>query len=993
MAEFISVEDVWVGEGDGVVNFRVRLDRPATQAISVDWATSTAGGNANSLDFTAGSGTLSFGVGESEKTITVALRENTTVEALETFQVLLGNPIGAAIAKARGTAVIVDNDTVAATPRISVSDAIVDEATGFVTFVVRLDSASLNPISVDFATQNGSARSGSDFVATSDTLHFLPGEMVKTVTVEILNDGAREQDETFFLNLSSPANATLGQAQGRATIIDNDAATADSPLLHIEDVVVGESDGVARLVIRLDRPSDLPVSVTWGTNGPGATANSLDFNAATGVLTFAPGEVVKTVLVSLDNNTTIEGPEAFFPILSNPVNANLGRARATALILDDDATSASPRISVADVTVDEAARAVDVVVRLDAAATGPVTVTYGTVNGTATAGADYESASGTLTFLRGEMARTVRINLVDDARAEDVESFGFRLSGAVGGEIAAPTATITVIDNDGPRAASPTVSVADSWATERTGLITFGVALSAPSAQAVTVDWSATSAGGTANSLDFNAASGRLTFAPGEMFRTIDITLDNNTTLEPIETFFLNLSNPVGALLGKASGRGTILDDDAAAVATPTFGVVPGFSTSVGEGERWVDVPVMLSAPSPSVQRVAYETRSGSATTGVDFLASSGTLAFLPGEMTKTVRVFLKDDATFEALETLRIVFTGLGPASPSSLPQTVTLSIIDNEPPITGGPGADQLRGTDGFDRMFGLGGNDHLRGLGGDDELFGGAGNDLLDGGLGRDRMDGGAGDDRYVVENRGDRVIEAARGGTDTVESSIDYKLPKNVENLTLTGGKKLDGVGNSLDNVLRGNNKANTLEGGKGDDSLYGGNGKDTLDGGKGADRLYGGNGKDTLDGGNGADRLEGGNGKDVLDGGKGDDVLFGGGGRDILIGGLGVDEMTGGAGADRFVFLEEKDSRPGRKSDVILDFTRKDFIDLSALDANLNRSGNQSFDYIGKAGFSGDAGELRFSKGVLQADTDGDGRADFAVLLDGVTKLSVSDILL
>ena len=113
------------------------------------------------------------------------------------------------------------------------------------------------------------------------------------------------------------------------------------------------------------------------------------------------------------------------------------------------------------------------------------------------------------------------------------------------------------------------------------------------------------------------------------------------------------------------------------------------------------------------------------------------------------------------------------------------------------------------------------------GDDTLMGGDENDFLVGGAGADRMIGGLGNDSYIVDNAGDRVVEAAGGGTDTVLAGIDYQLGREVENLTLSGTADVDGTGNKLDNVITGNVGANVLDGGFGADVLTGGAGADTF----------------------------------------------------------------------------------------------------------------------------------------------------------------------
>lgn len=224
----------------------------------------------------------------------------------------------------------------------------------------------------------------------------------------------------------------------------------------------------------------------------------------------------------------------------------------------------------------------------------------------------------------------------------------------------------------------------------------------------------------------------------------------------------------------------------------------------------------------------------------------------------------------------------------------------------LVGGIGSDTVNGLTGNDTLDGGDGNDTLLGGAGTDILLGGAGIDRLDGGKGGDAMNGGAGNDTYVVDDAGDTVTEGLNGGTDTVESSIDYLLGANVENLLLTGIASVSGIGNALSNRMTGNAGANVLSAGGGNDFVYGMGGDDTLSGGAGVDNMYGGSGNDILDGGTGGDKLYGevgddtligGVDADVLDGGAGDDVINGGAGIDSLIGGTGKDTMRGGAGND------------------------------------------------------------------------------------------------
>ena len=181
----------------------------------------------------------------------------------------------------------------------------------------------------------------------------------------------------------------------------------------------------------------------------------------------------------------------------------------------------------------------------------------------------------------------------------------------------------------------------------------------------------------------------------------------------------------------------------------------------------------------------------------------------------------------------------------------------------LTGNDVANTLDGGLGNDTLNGGGGNDTLIGGAGTDNLSGGLGNDTLNGGVGNDSMTGGVGNDIYLVDSTTDTITEAAGAGTDTVQSSINYTLGINLENLNLTGTGAINGTGNTLNNILTGNSAANILNGGDGNDSLIGGNGSDTLLGSVGADTLTGISTTDTTLGLGSIDVLTGGTESDVF----------------------------------------------------------------------------------------------------------------------------------
>ena len=225
-------------------------------------------------------------------------------------------------------------------PAISISGASVKEGNTLfanVGFAVRLSWPSSELVSVAFASSDGTASAGSDYDAVSGTLIFNSGVTNRTLAVRIRGDLSIEPDETFFVTLSNPTNATLAVAQA-VGVIRND----DVPLLSIVGPVLMEGDqGITNglFEVHLSPPSSQIVTVEFIT-ADGSAVSGRDFSSKAGTLVFPPGATNKTVAIGVVGNHFEEPNKTFFLVLRNPSGALLGATEAVATILNDDVEAA-----------------------------------------------------------------------------------------------------------------------------------------------------------------------------------------------------------------------------------------------------------------------------------------------------------------------------------------------------------------------------------------------------------------------------------------------------------------------------------------------------------------------------------------------------------------------------------------------------------------------------------------------------------------------------
>ena len=433
----LEIQDAEVTEG-GIAAFTVTLSSSSEVPVTVSYetidGTATAG-----ADYTTTSGTLSFTPGQTTKRVEVQTLPDTDQEGAESFTVRLSGATGATLTDGVATGTILDDDD---RPSLRIGDARVTEG-GTAEFTVTLSSAATGAVTVSYATVDGTATAGADYTTTSGTLSFTPGQTTKRVKVQTLPDTDQEGAETFTVRLSAPSGATVADGTGIGTIIDDDGGGGSVPRIEIEDAEVTEG-GIASFEVTLSSAPTRTVTVPYRTVDGTAVAGA-DYTTTSGMLTFeVNGDRTQRVEVPTLEDDEAEETETFTVQLSAPSGATVADGTGTGTITDNDE---APTITIGDARVTEGGTA-EFTVTLSSAATGAVTVSYATVDGTATAGADYTTTSGMLTFeVNGDRTQRVEVPTLEDDEAEETETFTVQLSAPSGATVADGTGTGTITDN------------------------------------------------------------------------------------------------------------------------------------------------------------------------------------------------------------------------------------------------------------------------------------------------------------------------------------------------------------------------------------------------------------------------------------------------------------------------------------------------------------------------------------------------------------------
>jgi carbon monoxide dehydrogenase subunit G len=664
----LSIDDVSYTESGtaGNATFTVTLSAASSKEVTVDYASSNNSATAAS-DYTAVSGTVTIAAGATTATFNVPVLTDTLDEVSETATLTLSNASNATISDATGTLTITDDDD---PPSLSINNVSYTESgsAGNATFTVTLSVASSQEVTVNYASSDVSTTAASDYTGVSGTVTIAAGATSATFDVPVLADTLDEASETATITLSGATNATISDATGTLTIVDDDTA----PTLSINDISFTEATGDATLTVTLSKVSGQDVTVDYATSDDTATAGT-DYTAGTGTITIPAGSTSATIDVAVKEDSLDEVDETVEITLSNPTGATIADGTGVITINDDDT---GPTLSINDVSYTESGSAGNATftVTLSEASAQDIEVDYATSDGTAASGSDYTASTGTVTILAGNTSQTFNVPVLVDTLDEGNETATLTLSNASNATISDATGTLTIVDDDD----APTLSINDVSYTESgsAGNATFTVTLSEASGQEVTVDYTSSDVSTTAAS-DYTGVSGTVTIAAGATTATFNVPVLADTLDEASETATLTLSNASNATISDATGTLTIEDDDDA----PTLSIG---DVSFGETTGNVTVTVTLSEVSAQDVVVSLATSDGTATAGTDYTAGTGTITIPAGSTTATFDVAVTGDSLDEADETINVNLSSPTNATIADGTGVITINDDDTGPTLS---------------------------------------------------------------------------------------------------------------------------------------------------------------------------------------------------------------------------------------------------------------------------------------------------------------------
>ncbi len=547
---FVGIDDTEVSNREDSIAFTVQLSESSEFDVTVDFATSDQSAKAGE-DYVDTTGTITFEAGETEQKINVELLGATFNAPHRRFRVKLDNPEGAEIhnRKKQATGIILNTGT-----GLMIHDAEASRLDEEISFKVTHYGDS-DEVSIDFSTFDQSAKSGTDYIDTTGTLNFEPGQNEQYINIKLLGASFNAPHRRFRMRLDNPVGAELHNRDRQATgIILNEE---DGISLDISDAEAAVGDDEISFPVTLSEAPDDEVRVDFATKDQSAKAGE-DYAETVGTLVFEAGQTEQVIDVELLGAAFRSQGRKFRMELENAIGATLknNNRQATGTILNNETEQVNLSIDDAEAIVGE--EAMNFQVTLSDAAQGEVKVDFETSGRSAKAGEDYVESFGTLTFEEGQVEKMISVDLLGAPFNSPERKFSMKLDNAAGAELknSERQATGTILNNEDEQV---TVAISDAEAVTGDEEISFPVKLSGSIDQEVSVDFSTSDQSAKAGE-NYEETIGTLTFAEGETEQTIDVKLLDSEFSGNSIRFTVTLSNPSGIELDNQQNKadGTI---------------------------------------------------------------------------------------------------------------------------------------------------------------------------------------------------------------------------------------------------------------------------------------------------------------------------------------------------------------------------------------------------------------------------------------------------
>jgi hypothetical protein len=422
---------------------------PVNVPASVEFCTGDQSAEAG-RDYVATNLVVQFPAGTKRKPVGVRLIKDQIVEGTETLRLSLKNPGPNTLLGPRDTATLsILDDDFGGQIQFAVSNLVVRESAAAASIVLTRSMGKASNVTVRLRTMDLSATDPADYIGTNVVLEWRGNETRKIVLLPIIHDALVEGPEQFKVTLSEPTGgATLtNRTNLTVNLVDDDLGGTIG--FARAKIVVNENATNAVVVVTRSGGAAGNVTVRLATADGSASAAQPDYTEVNQVLTFGPGEMIKTNLIPINNDSLPEGnpPETVLLSLREYTGgAKPGVSNAVICIVDDESSVAFTTNMVMGV---EGTTLTLTVARAGALNT-TVSVNFMTVSGTATEGADYFGTNGTLTFAPNQSSKTFAVRLASDPTAETNESFTVVLTNPQGGVQLGMQANIIVVVKDAP---------------------------------------------------------------------------------------------------------------------------------------------------------------------------------------------------------------------------------------------------------------------------------------------------------------------------------------------------------------------------------------------------------------------------------------------------------------------------------------------------------------------------------------------------------------